>query len=838
MTRPLAIIGFTSLIVLVAASFLSINVVLVLCCVFAVLFVFLLFIKKFRQNKTLMIALLTGVIALAGYSAVYYFNYLPATALDGQQCVIQGQIVQMPEGESNGRYYYIVETDNFSFNGKDKKIKMRLSSSHELYCQPYDRISAEVKISIPPDNEVNSSRKYYMANDVYLYCYPVDHVKISTPDSKPLMFYAQSIKIKLTDSISSMLSNETAGVLRAIMFGDDSAIEQNDLNAIRKSGIAHMLAVSGLHLSIIASFIFFLLSRFRVNKKISSLVCIVCVFLFMAVTGFSQSVTRAGIMNILYFAGNLIGRRSDPYNSMGLAAIVLLIANPFAAADIGLILSFCATLGILSLQPVLQDKIMSLSFIKRLNAKTDAANDDKPDTYDKFDVDMDNITLQSYDDLVDSIIDLSPEQIIKHRDSINLVCDGDDDKADIVAQNINNKHKAKPKFDFGKMVYRIISYFVGILTCSLSATIFTLPATLTFFDSVSLVAPLSNLVCTLPASIMMVCGQIASVLNTIPIISVLAKPFGFVAGVLAKFILWWCRFISTMPIAGLSTAFAYVKISVGFAMILIALAILLSMRVNDKGRSSKRYYTIAGLLSIIILFGGILSYQVLYNDVTEIAVINQDDSSSLVIMENGKAVVIGCGGAYNADQRIIDLLSSRGIYGIDLLFIPKSDQRFGSNSCQLIDQYPVKAVIAKPDGDYYDAIMDKAFFSGCDINDLCNATVSLWDEIELEIMLSGDDMLVTITDHDTSLLYATQDADIMLLPEDERTFNMVIYDNELPANYHMIEEQSAIISGETKTSAVAMLRLKQRGTNGFLLCDYDRLIIQTRGKGDITLRQE
>ena len=69
------------------------------------------------------------------------------------------------------------------------------------------------------------------------------------------------------------------------------------------------------------------------------------VLFFMGLAGFSPSVTRAGIMMLLYLGGFLLRREPDSLNSLGLAALVILFANPFAAADLGMLLSFSATAG-------------------------------------------------------------------------------------------------------------------------------------------------------------------------------------------------------------------------------------------------------------------------------------------------------------------------------------------------------------------------------------------------------------------------------------------------------------------------------------------------------------
>lgn len=128
---------------------------------------------------------------------------------------------------------------------------------------------------------------------------------------------------------------------------DRRYVPDETTQAFRAAGISHMLVVSGMHLSILASALHAILLRVTRRRRAAAGCSIVFVLLFMAFTGFGPSIVRSGLVWILMFSAQLFRRRADVYTSLALAALVLLIQNPYACLDVGLQLSFTATLGAL-----------------------------------------------------------------------------------------------------------------------------------------------------------------------------------------------------------------------------------------------------------------------------------------------------------------------------------------------------------------------------------------------------------------------------------------------------------------------------------------------------------
>lgn len=139
----------------------------------------------------------------------------------------------------------------------------------------------------------------------------------------------------------------------AILLGNRDGLEPKLRLDFRRSGASHLLALSGLHLSVIAAGIDFLLRRLHLKKQIRSVALIFCVAAFAVVTGLSASVFRAAIMLILLYIAQLFGEEKDAPTALVFALAVIIFVRPYAVWDAGLWMSFSATLGLVCFSDVL-----------------------------------------------------------------------------------------------------------------------------------------------------------------------------------------------------------------------------------------------------------------------------------------------------------------------------------------------------------------------------------------------------------------------------------------------------------------------------------------------------
>jgi competence protein ComEC len=166
-------------------------------------------------------------------------------------------------------------------------------------------------------------------------------------------------------------ATEHALVLKGMLLGQRSALPQEVLDAFQDSGASHVLAVSGLHVGLIAGAIFLVLSWLRLTHKAACLLTIAAIILYACLVGFRASVLRASLMLILFLVAQLIDRDADLINLLAFAALVLLVVNPAQLWDVGFQLSFAAVGAIVYLAPRWE------GFIRRLPPKTEEVFTDR-----------------------------------------------------------------------------------------------------------------------------------------------------------------------------------------------------------------------------------------------------------------------------------------------------------------------------------------------------------------------------------------------------------------------------------------------------------------------------
>ena len=137
---------------------------------------------------------------------------------------------------------------------------------------------------------------------------------------------------------------DTAAFVTAELTGDRSGMAEEDAAVMTQAGVAHLLAVSGLHCAFLVSLLGLLLPVRR--RALGAGLSMAALLFYMVMVGLTPSVVRACIMQIFLLAAPLLRRESDGLTSLSAALLVILLANPFAAAGVSLQLSFAATLGL------------------------------------------------------------------------------------------------------------------------------------------------------------------------------------------------------------------------------------------------------------------------------------------------------------------------------------------------------------------------------------------------------------------------------------------------------------------------------------------------------------
>ena len=343
MGRPLAVIGFTYLSALAVALIFGAERCIYISAFFLAAFVISLFVKPLRKGAVFPTVFITSAVAIFSFYAYSSYCVLPNMMLCNQKAEISAELCDLPY-EQNGRYYYKLETNEVNYPYSPQNIKILVSSKSAYDIEPYDNIKATVYFYENSDNDYNISKGIMLCGSIDSY----SKVTITPSESKPPYYYALAARQYISGVIKELLPKQQSDFINALLLGDKSGLSYDVKSSFRAAGISHIIVVSGFHLSLIAQFVMaFLCLITGKRKRLSALLSTFFVFAFMAITGFSPSVIRAGIMQIIYLIGIGIIRQSDSLNSLGFASLVICFINPYAVADIGFLLSVFATLGII-----------------------------------------------------------------------------------------------------------------------------------------------------------------------------------------------------------------------------------------------------------------------------------------------------------------------------------------------------------------------------------------------------------------------------------------------------------------------------------------------------------
>ena len=181
-----------------------------------------------------------------------------------------------------------------------------------------------------------------------------DQIKVVTGDTDKLKEWLYHVRTEWKIQLLDQVGEEHGGILSALLLGERREIEQETRILYQKSGIGHILAISGLHMSFMGMGIYLLLRRMGLSFLITGLLGIGFLLLYMLMIGFNASILRAFLMFVLKMGGEMTGRNYDTPTSLSFAGICVLLWRPLYLTDAGFLFSFGAILGLAILLPILE----------------------------------------------------------------------------------------------------------------------------------------------------------------------------------------------------------------------------------------------------------------------------------------------------------------------------------------------------------------------------------------------------------------------------------------------------------------------------------------------------
>ncbi len=283
-----------------------------------------------------------ALVLACAVSGIYFDSYCRnISALDGQSAEIDALITEVAySGGGLGSYYADVQ----SLNGSEYNFKALLScADNSLVCG--DIIRTYVTFASPQSGGIGFDEGSYLLSKNIAITAESEGETVLCGTSRSLKILTKKLNFKLSGILKSYIHGDAGGFASALLLNEGSSLSNSTARDFRRCGISHLLALSGLHLTVITFAVSKLLARLHVRKKRSALITALLALSYTALCGFPASLVRSALMVTFTSVGRALGRRTDSYLSLTLSASVIIAASPFAALDVSLQLSFWAMLA-------------------------------------------------------------------------------------------------------------------------------------------------------------------------------------------------------------------------------------------------------------------------------------------------------------------------------------------------------------------------------------------------------------------------------------------------------------------------------------------------------------
>lgn len=278
--------------------------------------------------------------------------------------IVQGKIYKI-ENTAFGTNIYLkgVEVENGEKSVSVKRIFVNTEKIPNVKIGNIIKVRGKLRQFEEAGNKGNfDSRKYYLSLGFYGKI-EAGTIEVINSDYSGIRQGLYELRMEIIERLEKLCSdnkgifsiiNNKNGIIGAIILGDKTDLDSDIKELYSVSGIAHILAISGLHISFIGMAIYRLLRR-RFRFLFSAAVSIPVVLSFGIMSGFGISTIRAIIMFILKIIGEVLGRKYDAITAISLAGLVLLVQNPFVVCNSGFQMSFGAIIAIVLILPIVEE---------------------------------------------------------------------------------------------------------------------------------------------------------------------------------------------------------------------------------------------------------------------------------------------------------------------------------------------------------------------------------------------------------------------------------------------------------------------------------------------------
>lgn len=250
---------------------------------------------------------------------------------------------------------------------KNEDYKIIISVLKYPQYQYGDEIKVDCVLKIPKNKTFDW--RMYLAKDKILYeCDKPKIEKLGENEGNKIYSVILKVKNKLNGNIFRLIPAPESGLASGLILGGDDLLSKEAQDNFSRTGMTHIVAVSGYNVTIVAEYLMILGIFIGLWRRQAFWFAVIGIILFVALTGFPSSAVRAGVMGILLIWAMKNGRLANSENAIIFAAAVMLIINPLLLRwDIGFQLSFLATLGIVYIYPIFE--VIATGELKLKNEK-------------------------------------------------------------------------------------------------------------------------------------------------------------------------------------------------------------------------------------------------------------------------------------------------------------------------------------------------------------------------------------------------------------------------------------------------------------------------------------
>lgn len=289
--------------------------------------------QKLRIAAVIVLGCAVGLCWFCVYDSLYLSS---ARNLDGQTRDVSVSVSD-----------YSFETDYGSavdvrLQVDEKAYNARFYLDEPVKLQPGDVLTGRFLFRLTTVG-AQKDTTFHQGNGMFLLAYQRGEISCEGGQSLDLLQRICVWRQKLIDILTDALPEDVSGFGKALLLGDKTGIDYETSTAFKVSGISHIIAVSGLHVSIIFGLLYLITARRRV---LTALVGIPIVLLFAGLAGFTPSVVRASIMQCLLMISLLLDKEYDGPTALSFAGLVLLAVNPLVITSVSFQLSFACMAGI------------------------------------------------------------------------------------------------------------------------------------------------------------------------------------------------------------------------------------------------------------------------------------------------------------------------------------------------------------------------------------------------------------------------------------------------------------------------------------------------------------